>query len=246
MPTLRLGDLTTALRGFLMGAADIVPGVSGGTVALVLGIYERLLAAISHIDAQLLGRLRRGDFAGAAAHADLRFLVVLAGGIGVAVVTLAKLMHYLLEHHLGWTYAAFFGLILASAVLVGRMCRPESLAGVAGCLAIGWVAAGAAFWLVSQDRLTAQPGPAYTFFSGAIAICAMILPGVSGAYLLLLLGKYEEVTGILKRLPKLQVGAADVATVGVFVVGCAIGLLLFSKLLNRLLERHHAMTMAVL
>ncbi|MEM6799044.1 MAG: DUF368 domain-containing protein [Planctomycetota bacterium] len=246
MPAPKRNDLLTAGCGFLMGAADIVPGVSGGTVALILGIYERLLGAISNIDAEFFRRLRRGQWSSAAAHADLRFLVVLAAGIGVALVSLAKLMHYLLEHQRSYTYAAFFGLILASGVLVGRMCRPKSSAAAAGCVVLGVIAARAAFVLVSQDRLTAQPGMGYTFFSGAVAICAMILPGVSGSYLLLMLGKYHEITGIIKDLPKLAVSGDQLATLAVFAVGCLAGLLLFSRVLKLLLAKYHATTMAVL
>ncbi|MEM8865515.1 MAG: DUF368 domain-containing protein [Planctomycetota bacterium] len=242
----RITDLTTAARGFLMGAADIVPGVSGGTVALVLGIYQRLLQALSHFDSQLIGLLGQRRFADAGRHVDFRFLTALGLGIVVAVVSLAKLMHYLLEHHQGLTYAAFFGLILGSGVLVGRMCRPENRAELVGCIAIGLVAAVAALGILSQGHLTARPGLGYTFVSGAIAICAMILPGVSGSYLLLMLGKYHEITGIIKDLPKLAVTGGELATLAVFAAGCVFGLLLFSRVLRWLLAKYTTPTMAAL
>ena len=243
---LRAGDLATVGRGILMGAADIVPGVSGGTVALILGIYQRLLEAISHVDARFLLLIRHGRLRAAADWIDLRFLIALAFGIGVAIVSLAKLMHHLLEHHRDLTYAAFFGLILASGVLVGRMCRPENPVATARCVSLGLLAALTAFWIVSLDRLTDQPGHGYTFVSGAIAICAMILPGVSGSYLLLMLGKYHEITGIIKDLPKLAVTGEQFTTLAVFAVGCLFGLLLFGRLLRWLLARWWTSTMAAL
>ena len=229
-----------------MGAADIVPGVSGGTVALILGVYQRLLEAISSFDAEFLGFVRRGKLAEAAGHIDLRFLVLLAGGILSGVVGLAGLMSHLLTHHREATYAAFFGLILASGIIVGRMARPEGSGEKALGFALGIIAAIFAFWLMTLGRFDPIGGLPYTFVCGAIAICAMILPGVSGAYLLLMLGKYEDITDILHRLPKLDVTSADIATVAVFCVGCLTGLLLFSRLLKWLLARHWSPTMSVL
>lgn len=239
-------DIATAARGFLMGAADIVPGVSGGTVALVLGVYQRLLDAITNFDATLLRLLRDRKLAAAAEHIDARFLAALGGGIAVAIVTLAKIMHHMVENHQSLTYSAFFGLILASGILVGRMCRPRDAGQLAQCVVIGLAAAGGAFWLVSQERLTGSSNYGYTFFSGAIGICAMILPGVSGSYLLLMLGKYHEITGIIKDLPKLDITGGELATLAVFAAGCVTGLLTFSRFLKWLLKQFPAPTMATL
>lgn len=239
-------DLKNALRGFLMGAADIVPGVSGGTVALILGIYARLVAAISQFDTALLKLLVHRQWKEAAARIDLRFLIMLGSGILAGVVSLAGLMHYLLENHLGLTYAGFFGLILGSSLLVGRLCRPSSKQQAIACIALGLVAAVGAFLLVSLPRMESPPGLGYTFLCGAIAICAMILPGVSGSYLLVLLGKYHEITGLIKAIPKGEVTAGELTTVAVFALGCLLGLLAFSKLLRWLLARHEMLTMAVL
>jgi len=229
-----------------MGAADIVPGVSGGTVALLLGIYPRLISAISHIDGRFLRLVLSGNLRGAAEHADLRFLTALGAGIAAAVVGLARVMHHLLEHHLAFTYAAFFGLILASGLLVGRMCKPKDRTEILRCVAIGVIAALVAFWIVSRPRIEVMPGLPYTFVSGSIAICAMILPGVSGSYLLLMLGKYHEITGIIKDLPKLAVSGSDLTTLAVFALGCLVGLLLFSRVLGWLLARYWTPTMAAL
>ena len=236
----------TAACGLAMGAADIVPGVSGGTVALILGVYERLLTAISRFDGTFVGHVVRREWRDAARRVDLGFLLLIGGGILASVIGMAGLMEHLLSHHRAFTYAAFFGLILASGVLVGRMARPTSAAQTGLCLLLGAIAAGTAFWLVTLSHVTPMPGLGYTFVCGAIAICAMVLPGVSGAYLLLMLGKYEEITGILKRLPRLQVTTDDLLTVGVFCVGCLVGLILFSKLLHWLLARYWTPTMAVL
>lgn len=239
-------DLGNVVRGFLMGAADIVPGVSGGTVALILGIYQRLVTAVSRVDSTLLAQLAARQWRAAAEYLDLRFLLALGLGIGAGIVGLAHLMHELLTNHREPTYAAFFGLILASSLFVGRMCRPRNGGMAALCLLLGVGGATIAWWIVSQDAFEARHGLLYTFASGCIGICAMILPGVSGSYLLLLLDMYEKITGIIKDIPKLQATASDWLTLVVFASGCLIGILLFSKALKWLLMRFEPQTMAVL
>lgn len=234
----------TAGVGVAMGAADIVPGVSGGTVALILGVYQRLLAALSRFDRELLVHLAKGRLGEAWRHVDAWFLGSLGVGVVIGAKGLAKLMVYLLQEQPTYTYAAFFGLILASGVLVARMSRPESPSATAKGVALGILAACFAVWLMSQGRITPSDSLLYTFFCGAIAICAMILPGISGAYLLLILGKYETISGILHRAPNLT--GSDFATLGVFVVGCLVGLLSFSRLLKWLLANYWSSTMAVL
>ncbi|QDU91489.1 hypothetical protein Pla175_49180 [Pirellulimonas nuda] len=242
----RAADFLNILRGLLMGAADIVPGVSGGTVALVLGIYQRLVTAISRFDREAVRLVLKGRLADAATHVDLRFLATLGAGIGIGVVGLARLMHYLLEHHHNATSAAFFGLILGSSLLVLAMVRPATHGGAAGAVVVGLAAAGFAYWLVGLERVEPAAGLPYTFFCGAIAICAMILPGISGAYILLLLGKYEQITGILKGLPHGEATTGDLATLAVFAAGCAIGLALFSRVIRWLLANCWSVTMAAL
>lgn len=249
-------DAQQVVRGLLMGGADIIPGVSGGTVALILGIYERLVTALSHFDLTLLDHLRHRRLREALAHIDLRFLVALGAGILLGVGGLAKLMNYLLLNHPVPTWSLFFGLILGSAVLVARMIERHSAVTVVLAIA-GTVFA---FWLVG---LVPQDGPAaywYVFVCGAIAICAMILPGISGAYILLIMGKYTDITHAIGDfvhgvvlLPRGRFSeAAELITVPVLVtltvfgVGCVLGLLSFSKLLRWLLARHEAATMAVL
>ena len=225
-----------------MGGADIIPGVSGGTVALILGIYERLVRAISHFDLTLIGHLRRRRWAKAAAHCDLRFLVALGCGILAAIVGLASLMDYLLNQQTEPTLAVFFGLILASSFLVARQVDRWDAAKAA------LTAAGAvfAFWLVGQPFMNGVEGYNYMFFCGAVAICAMILPGISGSFILLIMGRYDYVLGVIRDLTKGEVTGESVKMLAVFAGGCMIGLLSFSKLLRWLLARFHAQTMAVL
>jgi putative membrane protein len=237
-----LDDAKNVGRGLLMGAADIVPGVSGGTVALILGIYERLVAAISHVDLELVGHLRAGRIQGAIDHADLRFLAALLVGIGTGIVSLASLMHHLLEHEMAATFGLFFGLILASSWLVARLIERWTVLEVVAAV-LGGVFA---FWLTGLVPVVTNPTYPYLFVSGMIAICAMILPGISGAFVLLILGMYYHVTGVLKALASGVVSADNLATVVVFAAGCLTGLLAFSRLLRFLLERQHSVTMAVL
>ena len=225
-----------------MGGADIIPGISGGTMALVLGIYERLVTAISHFDLTLLAHLRRKNWAAAAEHLDLRFLVALGSGILLGVASLAGLMHFLLEHHGLQTWSFLFGLILASAILVGIMVERWTPA----CLLAAAAGAVFAFWLVGQLPARPPDGYAYLFLCGAIAICAMILPGISGAFILVLMGMYFPIIGVLKELAKGHVDGEKLAMVAVFCLGCTVGLLSFSKALRWLLNRYEALTMAVM
>jgi putative membrane protein len=250
-------DILNVLRGVLMGAADVIPGVSGGTVALIVGIYERLVIAISRFDLTFVSLLRQRKLGGAIQHVDLRFLAALGLGIAAGIVALGGLMNELLTGAgtRGLTLAAFFGMILASTVLVGRQIDIKSKWQIAVAIVLAGVGARFAWWLTSlqgapaegADALTvADPSLVFLLASGMIAICAMILPGISGAYVLLILGVYAHMTGILKALPKGQVDGRDLLEVAVFCTGCGVGLLAFSKFLRWLLTRYHWQTMAVL
>lgn len=236
-------DFFMVLRGFLMGGADIIPGVSGGTVALILGIYERLVTALSRIDGHLISLLRRREWGAAFAYFDLRFLLMLGCGIACGIVGLAGLMHYLLLEHQRLTLAAFFGIIAASSWLVTRMVKSwqgSTWSGLVGGILL-------AYWLVGLPLFQQPPDSlAYIFFCGLVAICAMILPGISGAFILLLLGKYAEITGLIKGLAHGEISLEILLTIAVFVSGCLVGLLGFSKLLKVLLTRYESITMAVL
>jgi putative membrane protein len=238
-----IDDAKNAGRGLLMGAADIVPGVSGGTVALVLGIYHRLVTAISRIDRTAAGHVLDGRWKDAAEHCDLRFLASLAVGVGSGIASLAFLMHYLLEHQLQFTYAVFSGLILGSGILVARSVdhwsRRTRVALVAG--------ACFAWFIVGLETLQNPPeGLWYLFLSGMIGICAMILPGISGAFILLIMGRYSYVTGLIRGLLKGDWTVENFLAVAVFSAGCVFGLLAFSRLLRWLLGRFPQITLAVL
>ncbi|MGI9473129.1 MAG: DUF368 domain-containing protein, partial [Rubripirellula sp.] len=187
-------DVLNVIRGFCMGAADTVPGVSGGTVALILGHYQRLVTAISHVDGELVSLVVQRRFREAAAHVDLRFMVALLVGILTGVGTLAGVMHWLLDHRMPETLAVFLGLLIASVWIVrGYIDRWTPSRFVT--FAIGVVVAIVITELPMANGGTGLP---FLFGSAMIAICAMILPGISGAFVLLLLGAYHTVTGLIK------------------------------------------------
>ncbi len=217
-----------------MGAADIVPGVSGGTIAFITGIYDTLLGSIHAVDARFVRLLLRLDIRGAWQHVNGTFLVCLLAGIATSVVSLARLIAWLLETHPVPLWAFFFGLILASALVLVRHVRGWTPArGL--CLAAG--GAIAAFIALSPvvDLHIGLPG---VFVAGFLAICAMILPGISGSFILVLLGMYGTVLTAVKGL--------DLGFLAVFAVGAVSGLLCFSRLLYWLLHRFHEATMALL
>ncbi|MCA9058288.1 MAG: DUF368 domain-containing protein [Planctomycetaceae bacterium] len=236
-------DLRTAGCGFLMGAADIVPGVSGGTVAFILGIYDRLIDAISNVDSHFIGLLLRRRVREAIAYLDLRFLIALLLGIVTGIGALASLMRHLLMHERTPTYAAFAGLILASIVLVARRVRRWNMQAV-GVAVLGAVVA---LRLVTLDSIQSPPeGLWYVGVCGMIGICAMILPGISGAFILVLLRRYFYVVDRLKSLMHGEVTVDNLLPVIVFAGGCLAGILTFSRVLRWLLHHYHDLTVAAL
>jgi putative membrane protein len=228
--------LGTALKGFCMGAADVVPGVSGGTMALILGIYERLLAAIRHVDLVFLGLLLRGRLRAAATHVDLIFLLMLGSGILAALLFFTRVVSLprLIVEQPELIYGLFFGLIVASVgVLLQRM-HPRN-AGHVALVAVG-IALGLA--LVTLVPVQTPTHAWFIFLCGALAICAMILPGISGSFILLVLQKYAYVFDALGRL--------DLTVIVPFALGCAAGLAAFSRVLGWLLARYHDATLLVI
>lgn len=223
------------LRGMAMGAADIVPGISGGTIALITGIYERLLNAIVAFDKHALTLLLTGRWAALWHRLDGAFIAVLLLGILTAIFSLAAGIHWLLTHYPQPLWSFFTGLILISAVLLLReevtLNRPATLIGFTmGCC----VAVGAAL-MPPVPFLTGLPG---LFCAGAIAICAMILPGVSGSFMLVLMGMYEPVLSAIKSVAFTELL--------VFGLGCVTGLALFARLLKNVLTSYRALAMAFL
>jgi putative membrane protein len=220
-----------------MGTADVIPGVSGGTMALITGIYQRLVHAISQINANFLLAALKGDFGKSKEELlkwDFNLFLPLLAGIVVAVLTMSKIMTVMLTVYTAPTFAFFFGLILASAGFVYKHVDEVNFKNIFS-LVIGLVFA---IIFVGLNPIQTNHTLPIIFLSGMIAICAMILPGISGAFLLLLLNQYEYMLAALNQLKFL-----DIIT---FCAGAVIGILSFSRLLNYLLEHHKSITMAFL
>jgi len=224
-------------RGFTMGAADIVPGVSGGTVALVLGIYHRLITNVRE-GSQGLGQLVRADVRGFIGHlrsVEWSFLVPLAAGIGTAILALSHTIERLLEEEPVRMAGLFFGLVVGSAIVASSLVRVWD----AKRMTINVGTATVAFFVLGLRQGPVQDPALWFFFvCGAIAICAMILPGVSGSFLLLMLGMYDTVLA--------AVTDRDLLSLGVFAFGCVIGLAAFSQVLHWGLVNHEATVLAAL
>lgn len=222
------------LRGICMGTADVIPGVSGGTIALITGIYDELVNSIAAVNGAAVRSLLTGRIAEGMARLNAGFLVPLLGGIGLAIVSLVKLITYLLVTHPQPVWGFFTGLILSSALFVSRQVEKwDAAVGLSLVL-------GAVFGYVITSLVPMQTGTeSYKFFfAGTIAIIAMILPGLSGSFLLVILGKYQQVfTAVDER---------ELGVLLTFGAGCAVGLLAFSRLLKVLLARYHSSTMAFL
>ncbi len=221
-------------KGFCMGAADVVPGVSGGTMALVLGIYEELLLSVKSFDLRFFRLLAALRIRFAFEKIPVAFLVSLFGGVLCAIFTLAKGLSWLLANHPVGVWSFFFGLVLASAFTVGR--RIEKWP--PGAIVMLFLSCAAAYVLVGIVPVTTPDSRIFLFICGAIAICAMILPGISGSFILVLLGKYQTVLEAVHRL--------DFATLIVVGMGAVSGLMLFVRILNWLLNHHHTITLACL
>jgi putative membrane protein len=224
-------------QGLLMGAADVVPGVSGGTMALIVGVYERLLRAVSAVfgavAAVLRGDLRRAR--SVLGEVEWRFILPLGAGIVAAIVAGSRVIPPLLERYPAESRALFFGLVTASIAIPWlRIERPRTLEYL-----VVPAAAVAAFLLVGLPPTEVRdPSLLRVFLSASVAICAMILPGVSGSFLLAVLGMYAVSLNAIRAL--------DLVYIATFVAGAVVGLGLFSRLLNWLLEHRHDVTMAAL
>lgn len=222
-------------RGMAMGAADIVPGVSGGTIALITGIYDRLIRAIVSADAEALSMLLGGRWQGLWYRLDGAFLSILLAGILLSIFTLATGIHWLLAAYPQPLWAFFSGLILASGLMLLRdEVLLDNVFRVAS-FAAGASAAVAVSFMPPVAMMSGLPG---LFIAGAIAICAMILPGISGSFMLVLMGMYAPVLAAVKGF--------QITELMVLAAGCATGLLCFARLLDRLLRRHRLIAMAFL
>lgn len=221
------------LTGWAMGIADLIPGVSGGTMAFVLGIYHDLLNAIKSFNPELVQNILRFDFKAALAQIPWQFLLAVLLGIGSAVLLLARIMSWLLDNQPVYLFAFFFGLILASILAVGAHVQHTTrtwMAMAAGTL-IG-------FGVVNLIPVDMPHDPITLFFSGSIAIMAMILPGISGSFILLILGQYDYVLSAISDFNLLVVLPV--------MLGAMVGLLVFVRILSWLLDRFYQTTVALL
>lgn len=227
------------LKGFAMGLADIVPGVSGGTIAFVTGIYDELLNSISSVNKEFVKLIIKFEIKKAFEHINGKFLVTLGFGIASAILLTSRLMHYLLHTYPDHTWGLFFGLILASILYISKSIeRPFKSKHVSQFL-FGTIIGVA---LVSLIPVSSENNYLNIFLSGSIAICAMILPGISGSFILLILGKYAFITGALKA----PFTDNNLIFIFIFCIGCLVGILSFSKLLNFLMHKYHQAMITIL
>ncbi|MFW5937496.1 MAG: DUF368 domain-containing protein [Halanaeroarchaeum sp.] len=251
--------LTVYLKGFAMGAADAVPGVSGGTIALITGIYDRLVGAIAALDVEGgLALLRdlvrpqdpdaRASAIGRASEMDLFFLLVLGVGVVSAAVTAANVIEWAVGAHAGPTYAFFFGLIVASVIVLRDEMALDSPAGWAVAIA-GFLFA---FLVSGLSNAGIGNGPVVLFLSGIIGISAMVLPGISGSLILLTLGQYETIVGAVGALTDatfaldLPLAVAPFVTLTIFASGALVGILSFARVVAWALEHHRVQTLTFL
>ena len=222
------------LKGMGMGAADVVPGVSGGTIAFITGIYEELVHSIKNINYATISALWKEGIPAFWKAVNGNFLVSVVGGIMISVLTLARLLEYLLVNHPVLIWSFFFGLIIGSAIFVARSIEKWNAGTV-----ISLLAGIAVAWVITSIT-PAETTEAYwfIFLSGALAICAMILPGISGSFILLLLGKYQFILAALNE--------GNLTVIAVLLVGALCGIISFSHLLSWLLKKYHHLTIALL
>ncbi len=226
--------LLIGAKGIAMGAADVVPGVSGGTIAFISGIYEELLETISKVNFNALKVLKQDGIKAVWNHINGNFIVALLSGIAISIISLAKLITYLMEFHTVVLWSFFFGLIISSIYLVGKKIKQWNFAKIISLI----IGSAFAYYITILPPMSSPDALWFIFLSGAIAICAMILPGISGSFILLLLGSYEFILTSLKDI-KLTI-------IAVFAAGCITGLLSFSRFLNWMFKKYHDLTVALL
>ena len=226
-------NLTIFLKGLIMGIAGIIPGVSAGTMALILGTYKRIIDSLSRIDFKFIFYLLKGDFKKANKNfknIDFELFIPLFLGIGLAILVMADVIYFFLQNFIVPTYGFFFGLILASAILLymKECCflAKNILFSVIGFLLV--------FLFIGIAELRLGHSLFIVFFSGIAAVCAMLLPGISGAFVLLLLNQYEYLLGVLRDLRLLEIF--------IFCLGALIGVLSFSRAINYMLNKYRAPT----
>lgn len=222
------------LKGLAMGAADVVPGVSGGTIAFITGIYEELISSINNVNLDAIKVLRKEGLAAAWKHINGNFFVALFLGIGISVASLAKGISWLLENEPVLLWSFFFGLVLASIFFVGKQVKQWNVKSILAFI-IGAIVAYAITVLPASGANTAWW---YIILSGSIAICAMILPGISGSFILVLLGSYALVLDAIHE--------RNIKIIALFAIGAVVGILSFARLLKVMFAKYHDLTIAIL
>ena len=237
-----------SLKGIAMGAADVVPGVSGGTIAFISGIYEELISTIHRLDLGFFKHWKKEGFAKAWNSYNLSFLTALFAGIALSILSLAKLITWLLEVYPIQVWSFFFGLVLASILYVGKQITKWNAKAIIALL----IAIAISYFITIANPLGSSDSLIFLFFAGFVAIIAMILPGISGAFILLLLGAYAVVVGTISNFIE-SVTALDwelfkksVLQMTVFSLGALVGLKAFSRILNWMFANHKNTTLAVL
>ena len=226
--------LILAIKGFCMGAANVIPGVSGGTMALILGIYEELIHAIHSLNLRFLRLITLLKVREALSSVSWPFLLPVGLGILLATLSLAKALSWILANYPVIVWSFFFGLILSSVYTVSKVLRQWK---ISTFIAIG-LGAMAAYFLFDLVPVATPNAIWFIFLSGFLAICAMILPGISGAYILVLLGKYHYILEAINN--------RDFGTLLILIAGALVGLLSFVRVIGWLLKRYHDLTMAIL
>lgn len=227
--------LSTAVKGIAMGSANVIPGVSGGTIALITGIFERLINAIKSFDVTALRLLIKGEFRAFAKHTDFTFLVALFLGVGIAILSLARLFDFLFKNHPVYIWSFFFGLVLASVYFVGKTIKKWHVGSITTFI-LGTLIA---VFISVTTPATENSSWWYLFICGIVAICSMILPGLSGSFVLILMGNYQLV----------MIQAVNTMDLDILLpvgVGAVIGLVAFSHFLSWLLKRFPDSTIALL
>ena len=222
------------LKGVAMGAADVVPGVSGGTIAFISGIYEELIASINNISPKLLNTLRKDGLKAAWHQLNGNFLLALFSGIFISLFSLAKFLSWLLENEPILLWSFFFGLVTASIFLVGKEIKKWNLISITVLL----LGAGVAYFITTLPPNENVDSLPFLFLSGALAVCAMILPGISGAFILVLLGSYKTILDAVHE--------RDIKMVSTVAIGAVFGLLSFARLLKWMFKNYKNTTLALL
>ena len=234
--------MLVSVKGACMGAADVIPGVSGGTIAFIMGIYDEFVGSIASINSEAVKKLLTGRFRDFWQHINGNFLLSLVLGIGISVVSLAGVMQMLLNDFPIQTWAFFFGLIAASSIIIIRGISgwkfKEGLLMAAGII-LGII-------ICTLSPTETPDGLWFIFLSGAIAICAMVLPGISGSFLLLILGKYQYIMGCISDFVSGVDMGRNLIILLVFASGVLTGILAFSRFLHWVLEKWHKETLIVL